>query len=864
MHNITIKMKLIIIFVLIKIIPLLIISYIAYKGVLTLDEYLNKNTQFLFKQSEKVIIDTANESINDSIKNLNKKSQISLEKLSYQIANTLAQFLYQRDEDILFLSKLELNQKILEQFYTTKKREIIIHGEYTYDDEKNVWTNKKPNKNQITKEKKKAILRDNKKEFNFTDPINYKTQKIPIYKEVSYFNLKGNEKYKISKINKNLMNISKKENTYINSESYFDKISTLEVGQIYVSDVIGEYRPSKIIGTFTKERAMKANIKFEPKNHAYAGRENPVGKKFEAIIRFITPIYKNGKKTGYLSLALDHEHIMQFTDTINPTSINTKQDIADASIGNYAFMWNYQGKNISHPRDYFIVGYDKNTGQEVDPWVSSDIAKKQKLSKKNMHDFLKEYPKFENQSLEKKPNLEQLVKNGNVPLDCRYLNFAPQCQGWMRVTENGGYGSFLIYWSKVWKLTTAASIPYYTGQYANTKRGFGFITIGANVDEFHSAANKTRENVNNILKTQTKHIKDVVEKNNNQINHFIKNIINELSVITTIMVFIVIIVALWLSNYISGKIEKLLIGTNKFANNELDYRIEISSDDEIGKLEKSFNKMASKISYLIAEEKKINETLEMKIEEGIKKHRKQEEILIQQSKLASMGEMIGNIAHQWRQPLNALSLLIQNIQLLYQLGQLDDEYMEKSVKKAKLLTTKMSRTIDDFRNFFMPNKTKKIFSLNNSIRESINIMDSMLKHHQIKITINFEKEKISSEGYPNEFSQALLNILNNSKDAIIQENIKNPEILIHLYEKDSFAIIEISDNAKGIPKDILDKVFEPYFTTKHQSQGTGIGLYMTKTIIENNMQGNLSVYNSKDGAVFTIKMPLVKNEEIIT
>ncbi|MFY9076012.1 sensor histidine kinase, partial [Malaciobacter mytili] len=409
------------------------------------------------------------------------------ERLSYEIAKNVANFLYERDKDILFLSKLNLNQKIIEDFYNSKQREVIEHGKYYYDEKSSSWKVNESIKS-LKREKTNALLKDNEKEFNYTDPINLKRRVIPIYKEITYFDLKGQEIYKISQIDKKLKDISKKTNTYVNSEEYYKEIKKLKKEEIYVSDVIGESLKTKIIGRFTKESAKKAGIEFEPERYAYAGKENPVGKEFEGIVRFVTPVYKAEKKVGYVSVALDHKHIMQFTDTVDPTGKNPVQDIADASVGNYAFMWDYEGKNISHARDYFIVGYDKQTGKKQMPWLSSDVAEKFYNSKKDINEFLKDYPQFEEQSLKKKPNIKQIKEEGNVGLDCRYLNFAPQCQGWMQVTENGGYGSFIIYWSKVWKLTTAAAIPYYTGKYANSKRGFGFVTIGANVDEFHAAA----------------------------------------------------------------------------------------------------------------------------------------------------------------------------------------------------------------------------------------------------------------------------------------------------------------------------------------------------------------------------------------
>ncbi|RXJ99096.1 two-component sensor histidine kinase [Arcobacter sp. CECT 8986] len=852
MKRLSIRVKLILIFIVIKVIPLLLVSYIAYQGVMKLDEYLKDSTKYLFNQSKEIILNTANESISDSIKILDKKSQESLELLSHEIANNVANFLYQRDEDIIFLSKLDLNQNLINEFYNSKKRDIIVHGKYHYDDESKTYKlDKKVNNN---KPIRKSTLIDNQREFNYIDPKNLNKIKIPIYKEVSFFDLNGKEIYKKSQINSKLLDISKKQNTYIHSENYFSKIKDLKKDEIYVSDVIGQSVNSKIIGTFTKEKAKAANIKFEPEKYAYAGKENPLGKKFEGIIRFITPVFKNNKKVGYLSLALDHEHIMQFTDTVNPSGKSLEQDISDASKGNYAFMWNYEGKNISHPRDYFIYGYDPKTGKPQMPWLSKDIANKYYNSNKQINDFLKEYPKYENQSLKKQPNLKQIKDDGSLGLDCRYLNFAPQCKGWMEVTQNGGYGSFIIYWSKVWKLTTAATIPYYTGKYKNSKRGFGFVTIGANVDEFHAAANETKNDVRKILKEQAHNMKEIVDENDSEIKDFINTLVNELTIITFIMIVIVIVIALWISKYITSKIERLLIGTKKFSENELDYRIVRTSEDEIGRLEKSFNSMAEKLQLHIKKEKELNKTLEKRVAQEIDKQRKQEQMLIQQSKLAAMGEMIGNIAHQWRQPLNALGLVMQNIQFAYKMGDLNEEFLQRSVDKANMLTTNMSKTIDDFRNFFKPNKEKELFDVAKTIKKAIYLMESTLHNHQIQLEEDIE-ENIKVYGFENEFSQGILNILSNAKDAIVEKDIKDGKIRIKAHQTVDNVIIEIEDNAGGIEESIKEKIFEPYFTTKEEGKGTGIGLYMTKTIVENNMQGRIFIQDIPSGISFVIELP---------
>lgn len=855
MKNLSIKIKLIIIFILIKIIPLLFVSYIAYEGILKLEQYLNKSTNFLYNQSKEVISNTANASIEDSIKILDKKSQESLEKLSNEIALNIANFLYERDRDLIFLSKLELNQKVLDSFFEAKTKEITIHDEYYYDNETNSYKTKEEIK-EVERDKKTANLKDNEKEFNYIDPIDFKTKNIPIYKEISFFDLQGNEKYKVSTINNQKVNVSDSKNTFIKAEKYFDEIQKLNKNQIYVSDVIGEYIGTKVIGLFTKEKAQKSGIEFEPEKYGYAGIENPLGKRFEGIIRFITPVYKNDEKIGYISLALDHRHLQEFTDTVNPTNSNLKQNITDASLGNYAFIWDYEGKSIVHPRHYSIFGYDKNTGEKVMPWLSLDVAEKFYSSNQNINDFLKNYPKFEEQSLQKKPNLKQLKEDGNVGLDCRYLNFAPQCEGWMQLTQNGGYGSFIINWSNVWKLTTAATIPYYTGKYGNSKRGFGFVSIGASVDDFHAAANETKEEVTKILDSQTQIISKIMDENKFEIKDSIRALINELSTVTFAMIVLVIIIALFMSSYLSKKIDDILIGTKKFANNELDYRIKVTSTDEIGQLENSFNEMAGKIEKLISQEKKLNTELEEKVIVETSKQKEQEQLLIQQTRLAAMGEMIGNIAHQWRQPLNALGLILQNLKFSYEIGELDEKMIDKSVKKATMLTENMSKTIDDFRNFFRPNKAKENFKINEGITKAIELIESTFEHNNIKLEKDFASSEIEFFGFANEFSQVILNLLTNAKDAVLENKIENPLIIIQTKIDDEYIYISIKDNGLGIKDEIINKIFEPYFTTKDEGKGTGIGLYMSKIIIENNMNGKIEVKNEQNGANVIIKLPI--------
>ena len=246
---------------------------------------------------------------------------------------------------------------------------------------------------------------------------------------------------------------------------------------------------------------------------------------------------------------------------------------------------------------------------------------------------------------------------------------------------------------------------------------------------------------------------------------------------------------------------------------------------------------------------KFYEELDRRVKEEIEKRREKEQILMHQSKLASLGEMLGNIAHQWRHPLTRLSLLIQNFELTYKMNKLTPEYIEKFKQNAMSQIKYMSNTIDDFTNFFKRDTEKVEFLAEDVIKDALKLIEGRIEKNSIKVEVKkFFNKKIV--GYKTEFSQVVLNILNNAIDALKERNIEDKKIWIRIYEDR----IEIEDNAGGIKEDIKDKIFEPYFTTKFQSQGTGIGLYMSKVIITKHFNGDIIAENSENGAVFIIKV----------
>ncbi|MCK5110354.1 MAG: sensor histidine kinase [Arcobacteraceae bacterium] len=243
-------------------------------------------------------------------------------------------------------------------------------------------------------------------------------------------------------------------------------------------------------------------------------------------------------------------------------------------------------------------------------------------------------------------------------------------------------------------------------------------------------------------------------------------------------------------------------------------------------------------------------TLEKRVEEETLKNAKKDRLLQHQSKMAELGDMIGNIAHQWRHPLTRLSLLLQNLKAYKNKNKMSDEIFFNTLENANEQIEFMSDTIDNFKDFYKTDKIKSQFKIQDCLTDIFKIINSILEHNDIKVTI-LDDEEIELDGIKNQFSQVLLNLIVNAKDALVDKEIKAPTINIEIYLKDNKKIITIEDNAGGIPTNILNDIFDPYFTTKDK-KGTGIGLYLSRTIIEHEFNGNLSVKNSSQGAVFKI------------
>ncbi|MDR2732008.1 MAG: response regulator [Fibromonadaceae bacterium] len=614
-------------------------------------------------QNHSVIDQVKRGSLENSINSLNAGAVESIERMTTDIAKSLADFLYERDDDIRYLATLanSLNGDIksIEKAYSTfvrsKTKRAVVQTEWVLSKDGNRWVRKNiPDVSGTIGKSSNKNNEDNVNGATFNpiaaDGLEYTD--VPLYDEVTFIGLDGMEKVKVgtadlpnSRKNRyanyfktgNLKDISLKENTFIRAETYYPALKELtgkEGSDIYVSDVIGAYVGTNFIGMYTKpnlEDAAKKrgyDINYAPEEQAFSGEENPVGKRFEGIVRWASPVYVNGEKIGYVTLALNQDHIMGFVDHKTPMKERYKE-LSSAYEGNYSFIWDYQSRSIAHPRHHSIYGFDPETGEEQIPWlmtteynmlleksgISAEQAKNMtpeqkfaviKANWKNfinkeadetgkpVYDLLLGISTFKNQKRMDPNNPDpdhtpaaDLTRLGFVGLDGRYLNNAPQCTGWLDLTKRGGSGSLYILWSGIYKLNTAAAIPYYTGRYAPceansySRVGFGFIAIGSGIESFTEPAVKAAQKTDIFLeKTSAESMKYVITS-------------------LLILFIITLLVSFAMSRWFSTSINTLLQGVAKYRSGLRQFRFNSKQSDEFGEIAESFDMLAESIERSI-------------------------------------------------------------------------------------------------------------------------------------------------------------------------------------------------------------------------------------------------------------------------
>ena len=591
-----IRAKLITIFILIKVIPLIALAWIAWEGIAKLGQLVEEKTTAMISDTRDVVGSVGKLSTDNSVRALDLKSREALERLTMDTAKAVAAFLSDRDSDILLAAQLDPTPDLYRRFLASRARALLEHNKWVLNEALDKWI---PTELQASGPTVQPPVEDDAREFHSRPPdVSGRIESQPLFLEMTFVDLTGRETIKVASsdlLPAELLDVSRKENTWCKAETYFESLKSLQPGEIHVSEVIGSYIGSPLIGPFTPRAAQKKGIPFKPEDAAYAGKENPVGKRFQGLIRWASPVAQQGRITGYVTLALDHRHLMEFTDHIVPTE-ERYSDIPDASSGNYAFMWDYLDRNIVHPRHYFIVGYDPRTGEMATPWLEDSVYSKFQKSGLSLSEFMSQAPAFEAQSLKKKPAPE-LTRSGMLGLHCRYLNFAPQCVGWHTLTQYGGSGSFDIFWSGLWKLTTAAAIPYHTGRYAGPK-GFGYITIGADVEEFHKASIESASEIAGIVQKFETDLDVQKESTLNVLAAHLRRTTSNLTYYTLAMIVLVILVALWMASVLTRRITRMIHDVHVIESGNLRHCLDEDVQDELGQLSSAFNDMTARLADL--------------------------------------------------------------------------------------------------------------------------------------------------------------------------------------------------------------------------------------------------------------------------
>ncbi|MDR2933263.1 MAG: response regulator [Oscillospiraceae bacterium] len=578
--GIGIRIKLIAIFLAAMVVPLVLLTLFAWQQITVLGEELRTIA------------------VTDSSDALNNSAVENIERMTTDTANRVAAFLYARDDDLRYLATIEPTEENFRHFSENRTGRVIEPGDWVLSADGQSWMPAKPVERLEDGGLSTNSENNDMDGFHYRAPELFTYKDVPLYDEITFIGLDGVEQVKYvapdsTKVRHPLSgekkNVSLKANTYIKAENYFDQLLRMQPGDIYVSDVIGAYVGTNYIGMYTPETVKNAaetrgyDIPYAPEEQAYAGKENPNGTRFEGIVRFATPVADaNGNVTGYVTFALNHDHIMEFVDRITPMNERYTQ-LPSAFDGNYAFIWDYNCRSICHPRHHSIVGYDPESGDPQIPWLESSIYDAwQQSGVSKWYEFTANLPWFDNQSREKTP-APLLTREGFVGLDGRFLNNAPQCTGWMDLTQHGGSGSFYILWSGLYKLNTAGAIPYYTGQYAPSeannysRRGFGFVAIGSGLEDFTRPA----------AETETKLVATIGQN----LSETFVQLMGTMSVLIVLVVMIAILVA----SSFTGSITALIKGISRFRTGERQFRFNAPVKDEFGTLADSFDDMANSV-----------------------------------------------------------------------------------------------------------------------------------------------------------------------------------------------------------------------------------------------------------------------------
>ena len=840
----TLRSKLIAIFVAIKVVPLLLLALFAWGATSDLAQLVTYRAVAMSDSMLNTQRSTGKTATDDAIEALDTRSREAIEALTTDIAHQVSQFLYDRDQDVLSAAALEPVAARYRHFIDTHQRRIEDHGPYQPSADGSDWVESAPAEPNL--DLVRAPLSDNALNFHYRAPNSAALVRLqPLFLEMTFIGRDGMEQIKqLSSTGTHLLgaelrDITRPENTFVRAERYWPALQALKPGEIHVSDVIGAQVTTHWIGPYTREAANKKGKPFAPEASGYAGLENPVGKRFQGLVRWATPVVREGEIIGYVTLALDHAHLMAFTDLVRPTAAR-RAPIADPASGNYAFMWDYKGRNISHARDYFIFGVDPETGQPPAPWLDVELYDEWKASGLPWHEFVPRISLYRDQRLTRSAH-PQSSASGSVALDCRYLNFSPQCRGWHDLTEHGGSGSFTIFFSGLSKLTTVATIPYYTGNYGKSPRGFGFVTIGANVDEFHHAATESGRRISAMIQRSGQQTRAELDALIADIRQNLRNTTTGIVASTVLMTLAVMLIAIWMANLLTGRITTMIGGIHRFQHGELDHRLKVCGKDEMAQLNLAFNQMADTVQASI-------ERLE------VARHSAE-----QANRMKS--EFLANMSHELRTPLNGIIGLAE----LLSLEVVDDDmrgHAETIRDSGQHLMVVLNDVLD------LAKIEANRVTLNVQAIDLKALIAAIAALHRfntstkgIELVTTLPDGPCEIEGDPVRLRQVLDNLLSNAV-----KFTHEGRITITLREQLEQLVLSVQDSGIGIAPEELIRIFEPFYQAENfltrQHRGTGLGLPLARRMVEL-MGGKLDVISIQGtGSTFTVTLPRTPTPDI--
>ncbi len=836
-RGMSLRAKLVAIFIAIKVVPLVLLAVFAWSAARDLGQLVTLRAVSMSDVMRDTQMRTGQTAIDDAIDALDDRSREAIETLTTATARSIAQFLRERDSDVRLAASLPTDEASYRSFMDARVRNIEEHGPYTLDTEGERWVERDPQPRELALVR--APLPDNSDSFHYRAPDTHmRGTPRPLFLEMSFIDLDGRERIKVLSdtgrllLDAGLRDITRRENTFVRAETYWPALQALRPGEIHVSRVIGAQVRTHWIGDYTPARAKALGKPFAPEDSGYAGLENPVGKRFQGLIRWATPVLREDRIVGYVTLALDHAHLMAFTDTLRPTS-ERFAPIADPASGNYAFIWDDEGHNISHARDYFIHGYDPATGDRTVPWLDRELYEAWRGSGQSWPAFSAALTPYQDQRLGREPHPESTA-SGLVGLDCRFLDFSPQCQGWHDMTEHGGSGSFNILFTGVRKLTTVATIPYYTGPYGRSPRGFGYVTIGANVEDFHRAATESGERIGKMIgdaDALTQQERDTLV---GDIADSLRGTTTSLAASTLAMVLAVILIAIWMANLLSRRITQVVDGIHRFEQGDLDHRLHATGGDELAELARAFNRMADTVQRSIRSLEDARHTAE------------------QANRMKS--EFLANMSHELRTPLNGVNGDAEQLSM-----ELEDPEQRECATTIHDSARHLLAVVNDVLDLAKVEANR--LTLAEQSIDLVPLITSVAALHKVNaeakgvdLRVDLPAHPCIVDADPVRLRQIIENLLSNAV-----KFTREGHILVSLAAGADDVSIRIADTGSGIAREEQERIFAPFYQAEsflnRGHGGTGLGLTLSRRLAHR-MGGTISLDSlSGKGSTFTLHLP---------